>query len=467
MNHWKRITIGGGLALLLGGAATLQAAPAASVSLDALLQQVQQGRAQDRKDAQAREAEFRQDKARQAELLKQLQAEQASEEKRSKTLEQAFEANEVKVVELEEQLRERLGSLKELFGVLQQVAGDTRGQFDSSLTQVQFPQRGAFLTELGEKMGQTSKLASLDDIERLWFELQREMTESGKVVRFPLTVVGANGDEVQKQVTRVGVFNLVADGRYLNYTAETGRVAELPRQPAARYLETVAGLEQAGSGLARFAVDPSRGQILSLLVQAPSLEERVEQGGVVGYVILGLGALALLLALERLLVLNIVNLRVRAQMRRPEKPGRNPLGRVLKVFHDNPRADVESLELKLGEAILKELPRLNRSLTFLKIIAVVAPLLGLLGTVTGMIITFQAITLFGTGDPKLMAGGISQALVTTVQGLCVAIPTVLLHTLVSSPARRLGQILEEQAAGLVAQQAERLQKPAAAPEAAG
>jgi len=100
-------------------------------------------------------------------------------------------------------------------------------------------------------------------------------------------------------------------------------------------------------------------------------------------------------------------------------------------------------------------------LMFLKIIAVVAPLLGLLGTVTGMIITFQAITLFGTGDPKLMAGGISTALVTTVQGLCVAIPTVLLHTLVASRARRLNQILEEQAAGMVAVQSERRHAAAA------
>jgi len=462
MNRLGRIVIGAALGVLVAaGPAQAQNA----LSLDALLKQVQQGRAQDRKDAQAREAEFVRDKARQGELLKQAQAQQVAAEKRSKELEQLFEANETKVVEQQEQLRERLGSLKELFGVLQQVAGDTRGQFESSLTQVQFPGRTAFLAELGEKMGQTSKLASLDDIERLWFELQREMTESGKVARFPLTVVAANGEEVQRQVTRVGTFNLVADGRYLNYTPETGRVAELPRQPAARYLERVPGLEQASAGLAPFALDPSRGQILSLLVQAPDLEERIEQGGVVGYVILGLGALALLIALERLVVLNVVNLRVRAQMRRPDQPGSNPLGRVLKVFHDNPRIDVESLELKLGEAILKELPRLNRSLTFLKIIAVVAPLLGLLGTVTGMIITFQAITLFGTGDPKLMAGGISQALVTTVQGLCVAIPTVLLHTLVSSPARRLGQILEEQAAGLVAQQAERLHA-APAPEAA-
>jgi biopolymer transport protein ExbB len=124
------------------------------------------------------------------------------------------------------------------------------------------------------------------------------------------------------------------------------------------------------------------------------------------------------------------------------------------VAHDNPNVDVEGLVLKLGEAIMKETPKLNAMLPFLKIIAVVAPLLGLLGTVTGMIITFQAITLYGAGDPKLMAGGISTALVTTVLGLCVAIPMVFLHTLVASRARRLTQILQEEATGMLSERAE-------------
>ena len=112
--------------------------------------------------------------------------------------------------------------------------------------------------------------------------------------------------------------------------------------------------------------------------------------------------------------------------------------------------------LKLGEQILKETPKFNTMLPFLKIISVVAPLLGLLGTVTGMIITFQAITLYGAGDPKLMAGGISTALVTTVLGLCVAIPTVFLHTLVQSRAKRLTQILQEEAAGMLSERAEKM-----------
>ncbi|MEX2481026.1 MAG: MotA/TolQ/ExbB proton channel family protein [Gammaproteobacteria bacterium] len=431
------------------------------LSLDQLLEKVKAGRVQDSKENAARIERFRADKAAQAELLEQVKAERAQAEARSKELEATFEEQDKRIVELERALQERLGSLKELFGVLQQAAGDARGQFENSLTHVQFPDRIEFLDDLAQKMGQTSRLASIEEIERLWFELQREMTETGKVVRFPAKIISADGEEIEQEVVRIGAFNVVADGKYLQFVPQTGHLIELSRQPQARFLDKIDDFTSASSGLHPVAIDPSRGQILSLLVQAPDFGERIMQGGVVGYVIMGLGALALLIALERMLTLTLTAVRVRAQARRLDQPGNNPLGRILKVYHDNPGSDVETLELKLSEAILKETPRINRMLMFLKIIAVVAPLLGLLGTVTGMIITFQAITLFGTGDPKLMAGGISTALVTTVQGLCVAIPTVLLHTLVASRARRLNQILEEQAAGMVAVQSERRHAQAA------
>ncbi len=429
-------------------------ADAAERSLDALLEEVGRGRVQDQKENAARIEAFQTDRARQRELLESAKRERASEEDRSRALEARFEQNDVRLTELEAELGERLGALKELFGVLQQVSGDARAQFETSFTQVQYPDRTDFLAEFAQKMGQSNRLASLGEIERLWFELQREMTESGKVVRFPANVVAQSGEEVDREVVRVGLFNVVAGAKYLEYVPETHRLVELPRQPRARHLESAARLESADSGLVPFSLDPTRGQLLSLLVQTPNWRERIDQGGVVGYVILGLGLLALIIAVERLAILGWTSLRIRRQTAKPEQPGDNPLGRVLGVYHANPSADTETLELKLGEAILKETPRLNRLLMFLKVIAVVAPLLGLLGTVVGMIVTFQAITLFGTGDPKLMAGGISQALVTTVLGLCVAIPTVLLHALVSSRAKRLTQILEEQAAGLVAVQAE-------------
>jgi biopolymer transport protein ExbB len=274
------------------------------------------------------------------------------------------------------------------------------------------------------------------------------------VSKFTTSVVNANGEEEQREVVRVGLFNVISGDKYLEYIPESGRLVELQRQPATRYTKRADELAGADSGLHAFSVDPTRGQLLGLLVQSPSLMERVAQGQEVGYTIITLGVIGLLIAIWRLLSLTATSAAVRSQSRNLDKPGNNPLGRVLKVAVDNPTVDVEGLELKLGEAILKELPKLNTMLPFLKIIAVVAPLLGLLGTVTGMIITFQAITLYGAGDPKLMAGGISTALVTTVLGLVVAIPMVFLHTLVAGRAKRLTQILQEESAGMLSERAE-------------
>ncbi len=445
--------------LILASTLSTTVNAAETLSLDELLNQVSKGRATDSKENKQRETLFTSEKNNQKKLLKQMKATQKKLEKKSAKMEKQFDTNEQSIAKQTELLKNRLGSLKELFGVLQQSAGDARGQFESSLTHIQYPERSKFLSDLAEKMGKSSQLASIADIEKLWFELQREMTESGRVVKFNTEIITTNGDKSTQEVTRIGVFNLVSDGKYLDYVAETGRIIELPRQPKARFQKSITELEASNSGTTPVGIDPSRGQILSLLVQSPSLRERVDQGGVVGYIIIGLGALALLIVLERLLVLSYTGLKVRLQMRKVDTPKpSNPLGRILAVYHENPEANTETLELKLGEALLRESPRLSKRVMLLKIIAAVAPLMGLLGTVTGMIITFQAITLFGTGDPKLMAGGISQALVTTVLGLCVAIPTVLLHTLVASRSKNILQVLEEQAAGMIASHAEDCKK---------
>ncbi len=425
------------------------------VSLDELLQQVKAGRIKDNKENAARIRVFKENQARQEQLLEQVAAERNREEQRSLRLEKEFQNNENSLVQLESRLKERLGSLQELFGVLQQAAGEARAQFENSLTNLQFPDRSEFLTALAQKMGETRSLPRMEEIERLWYELQREMTESGKIARFSTTVVNANGEEVQQDVVRVGLFNVVANGRYLDYVPETGRLFEFGRQPQTRYLDAIERLERATEGSVPFGLDPARGGALAALVQTPDLRQRIRQGGVIAYIILVLGIIALIVALERLVSLYLTMAKVRRQAREPLQPGGNPLGRVLQVYQHNVDADTETLELKLAEAVLKETPRINRMLMFLKVIAVVAPLLGLLGTVVGMIVTFQAITLFGTGDPRLMAGGISQALVTTVLGLCVAIPTVFLHALAAGRARQLTEILEEQATGMVAEQAEK------------
>ncbi|HJN49044.1 MAG: MotA/TolQ/ExbB proton channel family protein [Pseudomonadales bacterium] len=441
--------------LLLGMTGTaLAAEEIPAKNLGELLDLVREGQVFGRDTNVQREKEFLADKTQQQQRLARAKRDQKREEDRSEKLETQFENNETKIANLQEILQKRLGSLRELFGVLQQVSGDTRGIFDGSLISAEYPGRGDWLAQFAAEMGRSTKLATIDEIERLWYELQQEMTESGKVTRFNATIIKPNGDEVQQEVVRVGTFNVISEGSYLKYDIDKQVLVELPRQPANRFVATTEALNQATSGFTQFGMDPTKGQLLSLLIQTPTLEERIQQGGNVGYVIIALAIVALLLSMERLITLYIVGGKVNAQMKQSTPDTGNPLGRVLMVHDANKDVDTETLNLRLEEAILKETPKLNARIAFIKIISMVAPLLGLLGTVVGMILTFQAITLFGTGDPKTMAGGISQALMTTVMGLCVAIPTVLLHAIVQTRSNSIIHVLNERAAGLLAEQAE-------------
>ena len=425
------------------------------MNLDALLKTLEQGKSAQSEQNKQREQEFAARQNEQVQMLKNTQAKRNQMLSESERLETQFEENEIKLANLTDTLSKRMGSLKELFGVLQQVAGDSSNKFATSVVSAQLPGRSTFMDELAQKMGSTSKLASIEDIEKVWFELQREMTEQGKVSRFNTDVIVDGGNKVQKEVVRVGAFNLIGDGQYLEYTPSTNTISQLTRQPSSRFTATAADLQQANTGVVPFALDPTGGSILGLLVQAPDTSEQVHQGGAVGYVILGVGLLALLIALERFVSLLLMGGKIRRQLKDDTARDDNPLGRVMKVKDQYPNVAYDTLELKLSEAILREMPKITRNLTLIKIISVVAPLLGLLGTVTGMINTFQAITLFGTGDPKLMAGGISQALVTTVLGLVVAIPTVFLYTLLNTRSKGLLLILQEQSAGIIAERSEK------------
>ncbi len=456
MKTTKKLSISIALATLVFSSLGVSAADAPN--LDALLKQVKEGAVKDTKENQAREAEFKRDKARQGQLIKEAQAERARQEQISQQLEAKFEANQDELDVLKIELEKSLGELKELFGVIQTASSDVRATFETSLTDIEYPERIKYLDALAAKMATGDELPSMAEIERLWYEIQREMTETGKVKKFSADVLVQGGDVAKKDVIRIGTFNIIADGKYLRYNRQTGKISELPRQPEERVLSTAGVLSNAAAGsIVPFALDPSRGSLLSNLVGVPTWKERAtEQGGVVGNIILVLGAIGISLGLVRIILWVLLGIKVSAQKRKPESPSLgNPLGRVFAVYQDNKTIDIESLELKLGEAVLKEVPKLSRLNTLVKVISVVAPLLGLLGTVIGMILTFQAITLFGAGDPKMMAGGISTALVTTMLGLCVAIPTVFIHSIMAGQSKKLVEVLEEQATGLIAQSSEK------------
>ena len=451
----KRITIIIASVLLTFGANVSIAQDDGAASMAELLRLIEQGQARDSQEARQREARFAQERNQQQSLLNQARAERTRQENESARLEQAFEENQQQIIAARQALDERLGALKELFGVLQTVSGDTQGRFNASLTNLQYPDREEFLVELGSKMASATELAQIEDIERLWFELQREINESGRVVRFPHLVTTADGEQVDTEIVRVGLFNLVFDSGYLEYK-DDGTVAELLRQPESRYAGSAIDLFNAEPGeVVEFGLDGTRGGILGLLVETPTLTEKIDQGGIVGYSIISLGLIGLLIAIWRFIGLSNASRKVKAQLKSETPSTDNPLGRVLAAYESNKNADTETIELKLSEAGLKEMPSLTKGLLFIKVISVVAPLMGLLGTVTGMIKTFQVITLYGAGDPKMMAGGISQALVTTVLGLCVAIPMVLLHTIVSGSSRKVINVIQSQSAGLIAEHSER------------
>jgi len=338
-----------------------------------------------------------------------------------------------------------------MFGVVRQASGDLQGLVHGSLVSAQLPNREALLSELS----QSKKLPSAAKLEELWYVLQQEIIESGNIARFKSEIIAADGSSKQANVIRIGAFSAIADGKFLRYDSEKGKLIELARQPEGRLIATAEAFGNANT-IAPMVIDPTRGAILGMLVDKPTLEERIEQGGVVGYIIIALGVLGILFAVIRFVLLSLTQRSVDQQLKSIETPlENNPLGRVLKVYDANKDADTELLESKLDEAILKETPRLKAGEPLIKLLAAVAPLLGLLGTVTGMIATFQAITLFGTGDPKLMAGGISQALVTTVLGLVAAIPLLFSHSLVSARSRGIITILDQHSAGLIAERMEK------------
>lgn len=429
--------------LSLLSASLVQAQPA---DLDDLLRSIREVRATEQAAMREREARFLAERDQRQSRLQQAERALAETRAESERLRAEFDRLEAELAAGEAELTQRSGNLGELFGVVRQAAGDTQSQWQDSLLNLQFPERIARL----EQLAQSRRIPTAEALENFWFMLQEDMTASGKVLRFEASVAALNGERSDVPVVAIGPFTALYDRDYLLYQSEGRQLLVAPRQPEGRGLAR--DFQEPRQELADLWVDPTRGNVLQQMQLTPTLMERVRQGGVVGYVILALGVLGLLLALGRLAWLQRTASMVDRQVADLDNlQDGNPLGRVLGVIGSNPKLEeLETLELKLDEAILKETPALERWQGLIKLLAAVAPLLGLLGTVTGMIATFQAITLFGTGDPKLMAGGISQALVTTVLGLIVAIPLLFMHSLMAARSKALVQLLEQQSAGLIA-----------------
>ncbi|MBL39410.1 MAG: flagellar motor protein MotA [Xanthomonadales bacterium] len=414
-------------------------------SLEEVVRAMQQERQAVAEANRERVNRFRRQEANREQELRQIRNQVAEAEAEASRLEDLRNRLDRELTELRDQLAERQGEFGELFGVARAAAADLDEQLNDSLISSQFPNRGDELSE----MAQSDSLPTIEQLEGLWFTMLQEMTAQANVARYQADVVGNNNSSTSETVVRIGPFTAFGDQGYLVLT--DGTLRYLARQPgggAVAAAERV--MEHSGDGVVRGLIDPSLGSLLGLVTETPTLRERIDQGGWIGYAIIVVAAFGILLAVFRWLMLTLTSMKVRRQMGKHEPNDSNPLGRIQAAYEEHKGESLETLQLHLDDAVLKELPPLERGLNLVKVLAAVAPLMGLLGTVIGMIVTFQAITLFGTGDPKLMAGGISQALITTVLGLIAAVPLLILHAFASSTSRRLGQILEEQSTSLVA-----------------
>jgi biopolymer transport protein ExbB len=424
----------------------------AQTGLDQLLNQVRESAEQTRKLNQEREQRFIRNKKEQAGLLAKAEAERAAVESRVAGVKSRFDANQRELTALKAQLATRAGDFTQVYSAARTAATDLRIVLADSFINAQFPERLEQLDDLAKKPA----LPSISELEGLWLVMQEEMTEQGRTARFRAEVTDPLGEKRSEEVVRVGAFTAFAGRDYLTVPEGGGTLRALPRQPARSYRNLAEDFADFSTGLAPILIDPTRGALLALQVERPSLEERVEQGGWPGYIIIVVGIVGFLVAMYQLVFLLKVDRGVRSQLANPGAPSdNNPLGRVLQVFkNDVETHDPEVLELRLSEAVLKETPDIERFQQFIRLVIAAGPLLGLLGTVSGMIETFQVITEAGSSDPKLMAGGISKAMIATVLGLGIAIPLLFINAILASRSRALVQILDEQSAGLLAERIE-------------
>lgn len=432
--------------LLIGLLCLLAPVANAQQDMDALIEQIRQSAADSRSLNQEREQRFLREKNQQSRRLAEARKAQAQARSRADAARKRFADGQKQIEQLKADLKTKVGDSAELYAAISESAGELRDQLQGSVLMAGDTEGLDALVRLA----QSGEIPDSSQIEGLVLRFMEVAARTGRTEPVEAEVVRADGSSQRTTVLRVGAFSALTDAGYAVVSPESGELIELARQPIriAPDIHTKA--------LEPLLVDPSGGELMRRVAQRPTLMDRVHQGGEVGYIIIGIGIVGAILALWQFLYLLGIGRRVRRQLRNLDQVRTdNPLGRVLNCFADAPgETDPEVLETKLSEAVLRETPKLERFQPALRMIIAAGPLLGLLGTVVGMIITFQVITEVGAGDPRLMAGGISRAMIATVLGLGIAVPLLFVNSFLMSRSRVLTQILDEQAAGMLVRKLE-------------
>ena len=360
------------------------------------------------------------------------------ENERNARLEKEFEENEKVLAELEERLQIKIGVLGELFGVARQFAGELLSSSESAYTFTEFPERGDKLKEIGK-----IQVHSIEELEVLWLEYFNEIVASGEVKELKSKIINSKGDSFEDNIVRYGLFSASYKSEFIKPINELNGFELLQRQPEKSILRNLKR-HQRSDEYKTASIDPTRGFLLSLYLDKAGWIERIAQGKSVGFIIILIGIIGVAFSSYKIYFLN------ESKKILEDSNQTN----VIQDMIDNIKKakSYQSKENIIDELISNYSSKLDWGVSWIKFVAAVAPLLGLLGTVIGMIETFQAITLFGTGDPKQMAGGISQALITTMLGLMVAAPLLGFYTYISDRVNTLVQIVEEKGSYLLSKE---------------
>ena len=369
-------------------------------------------------------------------MLEKAKFQLENEKKRNKKLEASFQQNEKTLAELEDSLQIKVGVLGELFGVTRQFAGELLASSEKEVTFYEYSSRPEVLKNVGSK-----KVHNLDDFESLWLSYFDQIAAGSEIVKFDAPVTLPNGENINGSITRYGLFDAVYDNKFLEPKPSLNSFQLLGSQPESNILRSLKKHDKADEYTA-VSIDPTRGFLLSLYLDKAGWFERISQGKSIGFIIILIGIIGMAFSSYKLYLLSIYSKEVM------EDDNSESIIARMKVVSESTSSS-ESKENSIDELIVNYSSKVEWGNNWIKFFAAVAPLLGLLGTVIGMIETFQAITLFGTGDPKQMAGGISQALVTTMLGLIVAAPLLGFYTYLSEKSYSILQYLEEKASYLL------------------
>jgi len=442
MTHFKKITAISFSLLIM----SVNAAP-----LDDLLEQVKKSNNVETSIDTKALTQFKNDlKNQQANLKKQRDRNKALQQKMLK-LQNDIAINNKEIATQQKLANTEKADLDKVFDEFKRASQDLRGQLKKSPLSASLAGRSAQLSPYSE----ASFEPDLPAIKRLWLLFTEQMVATSKITTSEQSVTMADGDKEILTVTNIAGFSAFSSEGVLLYKPAS-ETYQLLTPKSADIEARIESFREVDNGFISLLIDPTSGALIERSTHTTAWWKVFSDAGVVGGIIVVVGVLGIVIALLRFILLNKESKLINIQKQQLTKVGDNSLGRIISVADLHAKSNTEELMRFLDEAVLGEIPEFRKGLGTLAVLATVAPLLGLLGTVAGMIETFHAITAYGNSDPQVLSSGISQALLTTKFGLIAAVPLLLCHSFLSSKSDSILNVIEHQTAGLLAQRQQAL-----------